>query len=398
MSANHMIDSSFIDNFCKKTYEPDKVQLIHVDEREGECRIRKRDLAINMIAKKIFSEREINEKFDSLWALRERNLKDIRSVRNGLETCDLNLRNLSPSKFNEKIEERRKVLESCDLSITHANREMYISSESIKQELIEHGEVCIDCQGQIKYGERSADDLIIIISNGKFYSVFPSPWMAPDPNQPQQAMRKSSLKALTLGENLFTYHYKPCLTINVQHLPQASHVPVSKASSVNVINQDAIKTILDELNDPIELDFFADPVATPYGRTYSKNQISQWLHGHNDDPLTREPLLSNQLVPNHLVGTIVDFAKKHMASGENLSLDLSREFMSFFVDPISRIMITNPVLAPDGNTYDHDTVAEYLRTNNNRLPNGRDCTQEMLIRNRVVENILAACRKSPPPI
>jgi hypothetical protein len=58
-----------------------------------------------------------------------------------------------------------------------------------------------------------------------------------------------------------------------------------------------------------------DPVITPSGRTYERAAIERWLESNSTDPVTRQPLFIDQLVPNLLLKDVLGrFAPVSVAS------------------------------------------------------------------------------------
>lgn len=58
-------------------------------------------------------------------------------------------------------------------------------------------------------------------------------------------------------------------------------------------------SIPDHFICPISQDVMTDPVLTPYGVSYERNQITQWINVHHCDPIDRSKSLQiSQLVPN----------------------------------------------------------------------------------------------------
>ena len=48
-----------------------------------------------------------------------------------------------------------------------------------------------------------------------------------------------------------------------------------------------------------------DPVITPYGTTYEKIAILNWIFLHKNDYLTRKPLTEDMLVPNYILKSAI---------------------------------------------------------------------------------------------
>jgi hypothetical protein len=61
---------------------------------------------------------------------------------------------------------------------------------------------------------------------------------------------------------------------------------------------------------PISHEIMVDPVITSDGYSYERFHINQWIRQKPTNPLTNEPLLNVNLIPNHsLKGAIIDFTE-----------------------------------------------------------------------------------------
>lgn len=67
------------------------------------------------------------------------------------------------------------------------------------------------------------------------------------------------------------------------------------------------RDVPDYLCGKISFEVMRDPVITPSGITYDRKDIEEHLQrvGHFD-PITRQPLKSNQLIPNLAIKEVVD--------------------------------------------------------------------------------------------
>lgn len=70
---------------------------------------------------------------------------------------------------------------------------------------------------------------------------------------------------------------------------------------------------------PITQEAIKIPVIDPEGNTYEKDAIEEWLKNNSVSPLTRSPLLINDLVPNRAIIEIID-----MLSNSHISNNTSR--------------------------------------------------------------------------
>jgi hypothetical protein len=69
---------------------------------------------------------------------------------------------------------------------------------------------------------------------------------------------------------------------------------------------------------PITQNIMSDPVVTPYGISYEKSAIEDWLNKNNNDPIAQKPLKKEDLVRNYaLKGIIEDFIKKKENENKN---------------------------------------------------------------------------------
>ena len=56
---------------------------------------------------------------------------------------------------------------------------------------------------------------------------------------------------------------------------------------------------------PISQMMMEDPVITPYGTTYEKIAILNWIFLHKNDYLTQKPLTEDMLVPNYILKSAI---------------------------------------------------------------------------------------------
>jgi U-box domain len=60
---------------------------------------------------------------------------------------------------------------------------------------------------------------------------------------------------------------------------------------------------------PIAMDWFEDPVVTPYGHSYSRKAIMEALQRSNVDPMTRLPLFVEDLISNMALRDVVEYVR-----------------------------------------------------------------------------------------
>ena len=73
------------------------------------------------------------------------------------------------------------------------------------------------------------------------------------------------------------------------------------------------REIPDYLCGKISFDIMADPVITPSGITYDRKHLESHLHRVGQfDPITREPLTEQSLIPNLALKDVIDnFAQEN---------------------------------------------------------------------------------------
>ena len=64
------------------------------------------------------------------------------------------------------------------------------------------------------------------------------------------------------------------------------------------------------LSCPLTLDMFVDPVTTPYGHTFERKAIVEWVQETNQCPLTRQPLSVDALTPARTMKALCDSFRK----------------------------------------------------------------------------------------
>ena len=61
---------------------------------------------------------------------------------------------------------------------------------------------------------------------------------------------------------------------------------------------------------PLSHDWYEDPVVAPSGISYSRLEIEEYLSTKEEDPVTREPLLAENLVPNRALRDATEFFRR----------------------------------------------------------------------------------------
>ena len=63
---------------------------------------------------------------------------------------------------------------------------------------------------------------------------------------------------------------------------------------------------------PINQTLMKDPVITPYGTTYERSAILNWLKNHNTDPLTKKKLSKEMLITNYALKSAIEYYRKSL--------------------------------------------------------------------------------------
>ena len=57
---------------------------------------------------------------------------------------------------------------------------------------------------------------------------------------------------------------------------------------------------------PITNTIFKNPVITPFGQTYEKTAIEEWIQKYHTSPITKRHLENNNLIPNYALKNLID--------------------------------------------------------------------------------------------
>ena len=156
----------------------------------------------------------------------------------------------------------------------------------------------------------------------------------------------------------------------------------------NLCNIKTVDPILNEMNDPISQVPLEKACITHEGRTYSRDTILSWIKINPIDPETRSPILKELLRPNRLADRIIA-TRRDMLRLKCTDMD---GILNLLKDPLNpEAIMEDPVIASDDVTYERKSLLIYLEQKGNVLPNGKACTPEELIPNRIVKQIIELC-------
>ncbi len=109
----------------------------------------------------------------------------------------------------------------------------------------------------------------------------------------------------------------------------------------------------EEFIDKIDYEFIpGNFVITPAGITYNRKTLLGWVEGKHSEPVTRQALSSQQLVDNRLARKLFFYCLLYHFDKKNPP--------DFLKCPISGKLFTDPIVAPDGWTYNKDALIDYL--------------------------------------
>ena len=76
------------------------------------------------------------------------------------------------------------------------------------------------------------------------------------------------------------------------------HDNTSTTSVTSTSNEDGIP---EEFICPLTLELYKNPVMTRWGHTYERDAIIEWLHTHDECPLTRNSMTLRDIIPNRVL-------------------------------------------------------------------------------------------------
>lgn len=93
----------------------------------------------------------------------------------------------------------------------------------------------------------------------------------------------------------------------------------------------------DYLTCPISLDVMSDPVITPYGDSFERSVIIDWLRNHDSCPLTRRPLKVTQLMENKSLRLVLD---EYRRAQQQKEYDIQQK--QLYVSLLARLQTPRP--------------------------------------------------------
>ncbi|KAH9107542.1 hypothetical protein AeMF1_017141 [Aphanomyces euteiches] len=105
---------------------------------------------------------------------------------------------------------------------------------------------------------------------------------------------------------------------------------------------------------PLSGDLMTDPVVASDGYSYDRENIEAYMVQHTTSPVTNEPLESIPLRPNHALKSAMRELEESPNSANGVHL------VSFY-GPITHDIMTEPVIASDGHSYDRTSILFWFR-------------------------------------
>ena len=84
------------------------------------------------------------------------------------------------------------------------------------------------------------------------------------------------------------------------------------SSSINTSTEYDDITGKDSFICPINQTIMSDPVITPYGTTYERSAILDWLKKNDTDPLTKKKLTEKMLITNYALKSAIEEYKQSL--------------------------------------------------------------------------------------
>lgn len=126
---------------------------------------------------------------------------------------------------------------------------------------------------------------------------------------------------------------------------------------------------------PITREIMKDPVVTDDGTAYEREAIVRWLRDTGTSPITRE--VANGVTTDLVLKKIINECH------QDPQADLSKNFLC----PITHKIMSDPVLADDGWTYDREAIEKALRQSGNINP-ATGMAPRPLIPNRALKDMI----------
>ena len=175
----------------------------------------------------------------------------------------------------------------------------------------------------------------------------------------------------------------------IVHPEEKKPVALPRESKENIEEVDSKDSLEEFFSCPISGDVMKDPVTTIAGQTYEREEIKEWLSGHDTDPHTSQEIKWNEkekLIPNFFAKSLIEeFSEK------KISLD---HLANFLICPITLELMEDPVLTSTGKTYEREAIAKWFEVKSSDPVNGHQrVTDKRLIPNYFAKSLIAEFKK-----
>ena len=126
------------------------------------------------------------------------------------------------------------------------------------------------------------------------------------------------IAALGIGGKLLYDAFKEDPTPNKEEEDEKekeSTINSTKCSKINTMSTKDEEIDVDGKESfvcPINQTLMEDPVITPYGTTYERSAILNWLKKHDTDPLTKKRLSKEMLITNYALRSAIQEYKQSL--------------------------------------------------------------------------------------
>ncbi len=89
-------------------------------------------------------------------------------------------------------------------------------------------------------------------------------------------------------------------------------------SNENIITANDENEVIESMICPINQTIMNDPVVTPYGITYERSAIEDWLKNNDTDPIAKKHLTKDMLVTNYALKSVIKEYLKQESQNEKI--------------------------------------------------------------------------------
>ncbi len=137
---------------------------------------------------------------------------------------------------------------------------------------------------------------------------------------------------------------------------------------------------------PISADIMKEPVLNiKTGHSYEKESITAWLEKNDTDPLTRNKITLQDLVPNRALAQAIE---SFNSPKQEVESDFTPEA---YTCPLSMEIMSEPVInVKSGHTYEKASIEQWLAKNNTDPQTREETSMQDLVPNRAIAEAIKA--------